>query len=144
MEHHEALNKLKDTEGALFRECEKVVKLEQALAEKDTELTEHKKALVMQVEETTRLRREIERLREVHADEKVAWKAKHNAEMTVIEQQCERYRVELIEALKWKADMIEYHQGAQYVIELRKRIEALKEKNDDHDRESQPIADRLE
>jgi len=77
MEHHEVLNKLKDTEDALFRECEKAVKLEQALAEKD---------------------KEIERLREVHADEKVAWKAKHNAEMTVIEQQCERYRVALQKA----------------------------------------------
>jgi len=38
MEYYECLNILKDTENALFRECEKIVKLEAELARKDEEI----------------------------------------------------------------------------------------------------------
>ena len=45
MEYYECLNILKDTENALFRECEKIVKLEAELARKDEEIDRLREAL---------------------------------------------------------------------------------------------------
>jgi hypothetical protein len=68
MEHHEALNRLKDTEDALFRACEKVVGLEQALAEKDKRIEELKEHNSAQAVRKAELHEEIERLKKERAD----------------------------------------------------------------------------